>query len=75
MNPFKFIDNKMKAKYEKLPGYTVHIRYHYLVLRIIFLLPVSVVWLLISNIEKLVEFIYGFISGFIPEPVKYVKKQ
>jgi hypothetical protein len=72
MNPFKFIDNKMKAKYQKYPGYTIHIRYHYLILRIIILLPLHLIFLLVSKINDLLESILS--NSIITEPVKYVKE-
>jgi len=72
MNPFKFIDNKLKAKYQKYPGYTIHIRYHYLILRIIILLlPMHLIFLLVSKINDILEAVLS--NSIVPEPVKYVK--
>ena len=77
MNPFKFIDNKLKAKYARKSArgyeYIVHINYTVLFLRIIFILPLGLLDTILNLLVKVNENIYDIIGSRLGDAVTYKK--
>ena len=77
MNPFKLIDNKLKAKYARKSArgyeYSVHINYTVAFLRLIFVLPFAILDTVLNLLVKLNENIYDIITNRLGEAVTYEK--
>jgi hypothetical protein len=77
MNPFKFIDNKIKAKYARKSArgyeYSVHINYIVLFLRIIFVLPFALLDTILNLLVKVNENIYDIIANRLGDAITYNK--
>jgi hypothetical protein len=77
MNPFKFIDNKLKAKYARKSArgyeYRVHINYTVAFLRLIFVLPFAILDTVLNLLVKLNENMHDIINNRLGEAVTYEK--
>jgi hypothetical protein len=75
MNPFKFIDNKLKARFaiKSARGYEyiVHINYPVAFLRLIFVLPFGLLDTFLNLLVKLNENIYDIINNQLGDAVTY----
>ena len=77
MNPFKFIDNKLKAKYARKSArgyeYSVHINYIVLFLKFIFLLPFGLLDAILNLLVKVNGNIFDVIDNRLGDAVTYKK--